>query len=311
MGLFGSSKKKTSDPFQAAVEQQRKRTSAGTLRSRRSESAYHRNADCFRRGGPLPWQEGTSEHPYAQPGFGFYSGENLVLPRAHVQTTNGSSSMDDGPKNAQFGLLHDLFGNNLPLPPHPSYPESTGQNSWDLPGYDAKYPPWTDPDSWIGASPPGLPYHSPEEEFLRQESHYLHPYNPRTRELVMGRPSSSRGHSVPARTSPFNALSHRERPGLDTFRPFNNSHVASPYESDQSLHRFAPQASAPIWKWNPSRGRRGNSLSNSRTADAPPPRPPGSYERLRPLHLQHGNSPAESGRDRRGSTSWLGELRCP
>jgi hypothetical protein len=301
MGLFGSFRKKPSDPFQAAVEQQRRRTPAGTLRSRQSESAYRRNADYFHGGGPFAWQEGPHEHPYEQPGFGFYSGENLSAAGPQIQETKRSLSEDDGFRDAQQGFLPGSLGPDLPFSPHWRYPGPTTRPiGWNEAGYDTESPLWIDPEPHVGTRPWDWPYHGPEEEFLHSESHYFNPYRPSTREPLMARRSSLSGRALPARNSPFNMSSNRERPVLDTFRPSN------PYAPDRSFNRNFVQDRSHTW--NPLGRRNGSPFSGSR----PPPHPPGSYERLRPLHLQRGDSGAGNGGGRGGrSSSRLGEVRYP
>ena len=310
MGLFGTSKKKSRHSFQAAVEQHQGRAPAATLRARQSESAYRRNADYFRGGSPSPWQEGTHEHPYKQPGFGFYSGENLAAARPHAQEAKRSLSLDDGFKNTQEGFLSGPSSEaRLPF----SLPQmSAGSSCWDGAGYDADCPPWMDLGPWADAEPwdssyRSLPYHAPEEQIRCSNSPYFDLYEPRTRAPPILDRSVSNGRRFTTCSPPFHRSTAPGRPAFDTFRPLHSTRTPNPYTPDQGFRQDAPLGQVPTW--NGSGGRSDRPFSHQATASRPPSRRPGSYERLKPPHLQRGNSAAGSGTGTRSSSSRLGDVR--
>lgn len=299
MGLFGNSKK-SNDAFQAAVEKHQRRTPTATLRARQSESASRRNADHFHCRRPFPWQEGAHEHPYKQPGFGFYSGENLAAAQPRAQETKRSLSFDDGFGNIHGGPSPGPSREGLPFPP---LPMSAGTSCWDGAGHDADCPPWMDHGARADAAPwdssyQGLPYCAPEEQMLRPNGPLFDLYEPRTRTRPMDSPVTPNGRRFTTRSPPFNTSAAPERLHFDPLHPFRNTHMPNPYTPSQGFRQDAALGRYPSWNGYSGGGGGGGGgdrpFSRATTADQPPPRPPGSYERLRPPHLQRGNSVAGS-----------------
>jgi hypothetical protein len=262
MGLFGSARKKPHDPFQAAVGQQRRRGLATRLRGRQPEQSrlWH---EC---------DHGLMVHPYRQPAFGFYSGENLAASRRQRQGGPRHSIKTDGslgertPKSGSEPLA-----TGLPFPPH-RFNSAPGFEYREIGG-----PPLQDLDLYPGLRPPVAPYRSPDGQLLYPD-HYCAGAVPGTMALPLGRTTTSSDTRYP------------DRPIFDGFRPFPSSPVPNPYTNsancDTHLYRYPAWGSCPGGIIHPFSGGRPPGV---------PPRPPGSYERLRPPHLQLGNGQARSG----------------
>jgi hypothetical protein len=301
MGLFGSSRKKTRDPFQAAVEQQRRRNPTEMYGDRRSEPARERNAHYLGSGDASAWRENANEHPYGQPGFGFYSGENLAAGRPRQPGPRKYTSADDGFRSTPRGLFSDPFERDLPCSPYRGY---SGPSCGRREAGHATGPLWLDRDHWNGLGVRDSPYAGPEEPFLRRGDHDLDNYIASTMIPSLGRSLSTNDRRFPPRSSPLNMSRYPDQPVFDQFRPFRSSANPNPYapplNRNVSSNRHPP--------WSAFGDRTMDPFLCTRTSNGPT-RPPGSYERLRPPHSQSGNSRAGSRRGNRSSSSNLGEMR--
>jgi hypothetical protein len=280
MGLFGSSRKKPYNPFQAAAEQQRQQGLATRVRQRQPESSHLRPG----------WDKSPIVHPYGQPGFGFYSGENLAAgSRPRQREPSQPTSVDDGLRGRPPQPWSGPLSPGPPFPPHQVYPAPSFENC------EAGCLPLVDLDAWAALRPPASPYRGPEEQLLVHPDHYFADYVPGTRVLPLSSSTSSGAPHFPPRNIPLDASRYRERPIFDGLRPFRNSPVPNPYIAlDPS--RNGPPHRHPAWNPFP------DGIVPMR-APGTPARPPGSYERLRPPHLQLGNGRAGGGGGTRSSSS--------
>lgn len=260
---------KPHDPFQAAVEQQRRRAPAARHRERQSESSRQLSAEYLRHGGPSAWDNSPNVHPYGQPGFGFYSGENLAAGRQRQREPKRSMSVDEDFRGIPHQFWSEPLAPDLPFSPYQGFsgPSFGGRGECDAGGT-----PRFDLDPWTGLALAASPYSGPEQELLYPD-HVLS-----TRMPHLGGSMSSGGQWFLPRSIPPGLPTYRERPIFDNFRPFSDSPVPNPYIAP-ILNRNTPSDRPPPW----------NPLSGMRTPSRPV-RPPGSYERLRPPHLQRGNS---------------------
>jgi hypothetical protein len=302
MGLFGSSRKKTRGPFQAPVEQQRRRNPTAMFGDRRSESARQRNAHYFRPGDPSAWQKNANEHPYGQPGFGFYSGENLAAGRPQQPGPRESMSVDDGFRNTPPGLFSDPFERDLPCSPYWGYP---GPSFGRREAGHATEPPWLDPDDWNGLGARDSLYAGPEEPSLYPRDGGLGNYIPNTIISPIGRSIPTVSRRFPPRSAPLNMSRYPDQPIFDQFRPFRDSPVPNPYTAPPFNRNVSSDRHPP---WSPFADRTMDPFQRMRTSNVPT-HPPGSYERLRPAHLERGNSRAGSRGGTRSSSLYMGEIR--
>ncbi len=294
MGLFGSSRKKPRDSFHAAVEQHRRRAPTAMLRERESESLRQRNAGYFRSGGPFAWQESTDPHPYGQPAFGFYSGENLAAGRPRQQHPKRSRSVDEEFRNTPYAFPLDPAARDLPFSP---------KNGHLGPSSAAGWSPWLGLDPRAALGRDFLPYNRPEEQSRYLEYPEFDEYAPTSRMAPLSRSMSANGRRLAPQSTSLGTSTYPDRPIFDRFRPFNSSPVPNPYGASM-FNRDIPSHNHPTW--NGFADRRKDPFSGLGRANRPA-RPPGSYERLRPPHLQPGNNRAESGRGTYSSSSGIGE----
>jgi hypothetical protein len=279
MGLFGRPRKKPSDPFRTTVEQQSKRTLAARLRASQSESARQRSARYFLGNGLSAWPGNTREHPYQQPGFGFYSGEHLASGRPRQGEPKRYLSVDESVRNAQQGSSSELYDRDLSFSPHHRYP---GAGFWNRDVCNFADPPFVDRDPLTGLDPRNSSCHVPEEQFLFPDRYNSNSYGLNPRMSPLGRPKPRDGRHFPSRDPPFNMAMFADCSVFDGLRPFNNlsmtsSHTAPTYYRDIPSERY-PNWSVP--------GRQTRDPESVTRAAYGSPRPPGSYERLRPPHMQ-------------------------
>jgi hypothetical protein len=274
MGLFGSARKKPHDQFQAAVEQQRRRGLANRLGGRQPEPSRLRHR----------WDNSPIVHPYGQPGFGFYSGENVAASSRQRQGgPRRSISFDEGLGEIPPQSRSEPLATGLLYPPHRAY---SAPGSGYQRGGGASL---QDLDLWAALRPPASPpYRGPEGQLLYPD-HYFADAVPGTMVPPLSRTTTSSG-----------ALSrYPDQPIFDNFRPFPNSPGPNPY-TNPVPNRDAMVRRYPAWNSCPG-GIIIHPLSGMR-APGVPPRPPGSYERLRPPYLQLGNGQAGSGSSTRSSS---------
>ena len=298
MGLFGS-KKKPRDPFEAAVEQQRRRSSAKSFGQRQS-SSHQRSTDYCGYGGPSAWHKSTNVHPYRQPGFGFYSGENLAGRPRHSEQRR-SVSVDEGSRVLPPGFRSTSLGRDLPFSPNRWSPEP------DFRGRDrgrAGGSPWLYLDPWTGLASVDSPYAGPEEQFIYPHRPNCDAYVPGARMPPLRRSVSSNSRLFAPPYIPSDFSTYSENPNYAPFRPFSDPAVPEPYVVPMSNRDVNFDRHLAL---DPLTDRRMDPLPDMR-ATGRPPRPHGSYERLRPPHLQRGTSRAGSGRCIHSSNSNLGGM---
>lgn len=307
MGLFGSSRKKPRDTFQAAVEQQRRRTPAAGHRQRQSQSVRRRNAEPSHHYSSFPWHESTNAYPYEQPGFGFYSGENLAAGRPRQQDPQRSMSADEGYGNIPPGFFSDPSGRDFPFLPYLGYP---GPNFGGREERNAGNISWLDIDAWSGSRLRSSPYTGPGEHFLHPEKDNFLDYLPNTRMPPLGRSMSSNSRQYRPRSSPWDPPmypkypAYLDRPIFDSVRPFRDEPLPDPYTAPVPYWNGLPDRQIGV---NPFTNRPVGPIPGTGTANRQP-RPPGSYERLRPPHLQPGNSRAGSRRGYRSSSTNMEDM---
>jgi hypothetical protein len=287
MGLFGGPRKKPSDPFRAAVEQQSKRTLAARLRASQSESARQRSAHYFRGNGLSAWPGNTREHPYQQPGFGFYSGEQLASGRPGEGEPKRYLSVDEGVRNAQQGSSSELYGRDLSFSPHHRHP---GAGFWNGDVCNFADPPFVDRDPWTGLDPRNSPYHVPEEQLLFPDRYDSNSYGLYARMSPLGRPRPRNGRHFPSRDPPFNTAMFADGPVFDGLRPFNNLSMPSSHTAP-TYYRDIPSERYPTWS---ASGRHPRDPEPVTRAAYGSPRLPRSYERLRPPRMQRRGGRAGS-----------------
>lgn len=302
MGFFGSSRKKPRDPFHATVDQYRRRTPATRLTEIRSGQARHLSTEYYGGGGPASLQDGPISHPYGQPGFGFYSGENLTAHKPRQQEPRRSLSMDVGFNSTPQGVFSDQFGRDLPYTQSQEFLGPAYKNNWE---YDAERLPWLDINPWTESEmryedPYKGQYERPQEQykqFTHPTRHDVSDHLPRTRASPLDRSTSMNRRWLPPQR-------HHQRPVFDQFRPFGSSPVPNPYTAPVSDLNFSMHCHP---SWNAYANRTFDPFPGMRTVN-PPSRPPGSYERLRPPHLQQANSRTGSGRGTSSSSSRMGDF---
>jgi hypothetical protein len=304
MGFFGSSRKKIRDPLQAVIEQQQRRNPAARFTERQSEPARQHNEDYIRERRPFEWNDSANGHPYEQPGFGFYSGENLAAGRARQQERKKPMSADGGFKNAQHGYVSNPLEEDVFLfSPRPSYP---GPSLWEEGGCDAASPESLHCDPWAGTRPWDWPPEGPAQRYLRPPSLNFNDYRPSTMMNPPGRAISVTTRQTPRQSTQFNIPPYNNpRPVFDSYRTFSHTPGPTPYTAPL-FNTSVPSDRIPIW--SDSRTHIGSPYLGSRMSNGPP-RPHGSYERLRPPHLQRGGSRAGGGRGTHSSSSRIGEIR--
>lgn len=282
MGLFGSSRKKAHDPFQDAIEHHQRGKPAPRSRERQWESARQRTADHSHCDRSLAWHEGSNEHPYKQPGFGFYSGENLTASTPWQREPTRTMGVGGGygimpPRIYSDPLMWDPLASPHQGCPWPSFHDGDG--------YDAGGPPWRDPDPLTGSWWWDSPYTDPEEPLPYRDCGLL------ARVPPLGGPLSSDSRPFLPRSVPPEGWmypEYPERPSIDHLRPCNNEptpyfHAARsftgnvPFDCDCAFNQC-----------------RDHAVDTFSGIGAPnrSPRPPGSYERLRPPHLEQGRDGA-------------------
>ncbi|ERF73371.1 hypothetical protein EPUS_07205 [Endocarpon pusillum Z07020] len=289
MGFFGSSRKKARDPFQAAVEQHQRGASSARLRGRQSGSARH---DV-----PFAWCDSDNVHPYGQPGFGFYSGENLAAGTSLRTEPKRPRSVDEDFRDMGPRYPIDSWGAGLPFSTYQSYPRPSSKNIYarDIPYLELG------PRAQIG--PRDLPYTGSEElrpylggggrnEFAQPEPTSMAP---------LGRLLPCDGDLFSPRRTPLDLSASAERPIFDHFPQFRRSPTPNRYpipNFNANLPLNGSQA------WDSYADRVADPISGAWT-NSWPSHPPGSYERLRPPHLQPGNS---GGGGTRSSSSNIGQV---
>lgn len=273
MGFFGSSKKKARDPFQAAVEQHQRGASSARLRGRQSGSARHNV--------PFAWCDGDNVHPYGQPGFGFYSGENLAAGTSLRTEQKKARSVDEDFRDMGPRYPVDSWGADIPFSTYQSYPRPSSKNRY------ARDVPYLELGPRAQTGPGDLLYTGSDE---------LHPYlgcggpnnfAPSTSMAPLSRFLPSNGELFSPRRTPLDPSACAERPIFHHFPQFRRS--PTPYR--YPVPNF--NANQPLncsLAWDPYAERAADPISGAWT-NSWPPHPPGSYERLRPPHLQPGNSP--------------------
>jgi hypothetical protein len=284
MGLFGSSRKKPRDQFQASVEHQRKRTPAGRSREMQAELSRQYKADLFRQANPFPSQENSQQHPYQRPGFGFYSGENLAAAKSRQRAAKRSVSLDAGVQNVPGGYA--------------------GQTMWEEDGFSGNSTPWQDPTGWNDPDVWETAYYGQEAPFGYSASYDFN--GPGQYRSLYPLDNSVFGGGRPFSATPFNTPTYPEPPIFDSFRPFNEPRGTNPYAASPLFNSPNRTQGHPIW--DGLGGRIGSPFPSSPRRNWPP-RPPGSYERLRPPHLRRGSSGAGAGGLSRSSSSRMGEMR--
>lgn len=278
MGFFGSSRKQARDPFQPAVEQHKRRASSARFRERQSGPARHDM--------PFAWCDSDNAHPYGQPGFGFYSGENLAagLPRRTEPTR--PLSVDESFQGMGPGYPIDSWATGLAFSPHQSYPKPSFKSSY------ARDIPYFDLGLRMRTGPRDLHYNVPEEFCSYPGCGSCNDFVPSTSSTPLGK------------LLPFNygemfrsRAACAERPIFDHFPPSRKSPTPKRYPIPE-FHSHMPTKYSP--GRDPYANRTVDPISDART-NSWPPHPPGSYERLRPPHLQRENGRSGSGRITRSS----------
>ena len=285
MGFFGSSRKKARDPFQAAVEQHQRGASSARLRGRQSGSARH---DV-----PFAWCDSDNVHPYGQPGFGFYSGENLAAGTSLRTEPRKPRSVDEDFRDMGPRYPIDSWGADLPFSTYQSYlrPSSKNRYARDIPYLELS------PGAQIG--PRDLPYTGSEELCPYLGCGGSNDFAPSTSMAPLGRLLPSNGELFSPRRTPLDLSTCAERPIFDHFPQSRRSPTRNRYPIPNSNSNL-PLNYSPAW--DPYADRAMEPISGVWT-NSWPPHPPGSYERLRPLHLQPGNSRGGGTRSNIGQVS--------
>ncbi|KAF7511723.1 hypothetical protein GJ744_003454 [Endocarpon pusillum] len=288
MGFFGSSRKKARDPFQAAVEQhQRGASSSARLRGRQPGSARHDVSSA--------WCHSDNVHPYGQPGFGFYSGENLAAATSLRSEPRKPRSVDEDSIDMGPRYPVDSWGADIPFPTYQSYPRPSSKNIYarDIPYIELG------PRAQIG--PRDLPYSGSEEFRLYLGGGGRNDFAPSTSMASLGRLLPSNGELFSPRRTPLDLSAYAERPIFDHFSQFRRSPMPNRYPIPNFNANLPPNCSPAR---DPYADRAADPISGGWT-NSWPPHPPGSYERLRPPHLQPGNS---RGGGARSSSSNIGQV---
>lgn len=279
MGLFGSSRRKTRDPFQASVEQHRRRASGATFGEMQTGATSRRNLQFQRHFGSSGY-----EHPYMQPGLGFYSGENLLADRRRKRGQERALSVDEylfrnTPRDCPDALMHEV--------PCSSYQRcETGPCLGIAEQCSGGASPRLDFDLCGNSEARHSPYDRRDEHFLYPAHHHVcDDYLPSTMRRRRPVPATN-PEFQPRRFSSGISNPRRDCPTFEWMRSFRSPPTTNAY--------LAPRFSRNVPLDSP---RQWNAFAR-RTFDPwnGPPHAPGSYERLRPPHLRQENSRAESRR---------------
>ncbi len=195
------------------------------------------------------------------------------------------------------GYPIDSWDANLASSPYQNYPIPSFER-----GY-AKDIPYLDLGPRMRIGPGDLPYTGPEEFCPDLGYGGRNDFGPSTSMVPRSRLLPSNGEPFCSRRTPFGPSACVERPIFDHFSPFRKSPTPNRYPIPE-FHSHVPPNCSPAW--DPYADRTMDPISGART-NIWAPHPPGSYERLRPPHLQQGSSRAGSGRGARSSSSYIGQ----